>query len=117
MMRMLQGLPIPGSVAMPGATVKSGGLFLIEGGLYSVTALRETWARRRCILNTRNYHKQARCLADFLIVGGLYSVTALRKLMLSGLGFLPLSQINHFYGGILGPHKTRLRLEACFLLR
>ena len=24
-----------------------------------VTALRETWARRRCILNTRNYHKQA----------------------------------------------------------
>jgi len=33
--------------------------FLIEGGLYSVTALRETWARRRCILNTRNYHKQA----------------------------------------------------------
>jgi len=24
MMRMLQGLPIPGSVAMPGATVKSG---------------------------------------------------------------------------------------------
>jgi len=33
--------------------------FLIEGGLYSVTALRETWARRRCILNTRIYHKQA----------------------------------------------------------
>jgi len=30
--------------------------FLIEGGLYSVTALRETWARRRCILNTGNYH-------------------------------------------------------------
>jgi len=33
--------------------------FLIEGGLYSVTALRETWARRRCILNTSIYHKQA----------------------------------------------------------
>jgi len=33
--------------------------FLIEGGLYSVTALLETWARRRCILNTRTYHKQA----------------------------------------------------------
>ena len=32
---------------------------MIEGGLYSVTALRETWARRRCILNTRIYHKQA----------------------------------------------------------
>jgi len=26
---------------------------MIEGGLYSVTALRETWARRRCILNSR----------------------------------------------------------------
>jgi hypothetical protein len=34
-------------------------IFLIEGGLYSVTALRETWARRQCILNTRIYHKQA----------------------------------------------------------
>ena len=32
---------------------------MIEGGLYSVTALRETWAGRRCILNTRIYHKQA----------------------------------------------------------
>ena len=32
---------------------------MVEGGLYSVTALRETWARRRCILNTRIYHKQA----------------------------------------------------------
>jgi len=31
----------------------------IEGGLHSVTALRETWVRRRCILNTRIYHKQA----------------------------------------------------------
>jgi hypothetical protein len=34
-------------------------IFSIEGGLYSVTALRETWARRRCVLNTRIYHKQA----------------------------------------------------------
>jgi hypothetical protein len=38
-----------------GGPLQQCGLFLIEGGLYSVTALRETWARRRCIRNTRIY--------------------------------------------------------------
>jgi hypothetical protein len=37
---------------LPPSFIKLELSFLIEGGLYSVTALRETWARRRCILNT-----------------------------------------------------------------
>jgi hypothetical protein len=62
--------------------------FFIEGGLYSVTALRETWARRRCILNTRNYRKQvsttskARCARRSLVtaeaLGEVVSLVAIR---------------------------------------
>jgi hypothetical protein len=65
-----------------------GDSFLIDGGLYSVTALRETWARRRCILSTRIYRKQAsttskaRCTCRSLVraeaLGEVVSLIAIR---------------------------------------
>jgi len=63
-------------------------IFLIDGGLYSVTALRETWARRLCILNTRIYRKQAsttskarctrRSLVTAEVLGEVVSLVAIR---------------------------------------
>jgi len=50
---------VPFSVCTADTFANKQALQAIEGGLYSMTALRETWATRRCILNTRNYHKQA----------------------------------------------------------